>query len=175
MNLLAKIRLVPKSTVQVALLDTLEVFNQARNYVASIAQTPPPHFGYWRQRALYDVTYQELRSRFDLGAQASVLIINEIAGYAQRMEVDQARFNLHDPILYDERVLSWQFEARTVSIWTVNGRKKGVPFEGGPHQLNLLSQRRLISELIYFENEFYLFTQCRVSRISAIDLEDIEK
>lgn len=175
MNLLAKIRLVPKSTVRVALLDTLEVFNQARNYVASIAQTEPPHFGYWRQRALYNITYQELRSRFDLGAQASLLIINEIAGYAQRMEVDQAHFNRHDPILYDERVLSWQFEASTVSIWTVNGRKKGVSFEAGPHQLELLQQRRLISELIYFKDEFYLFTQCRTDRISPIDLEDVWK
>ena len=33
---------------------------------------------------------------------------------------------------YDDRCLSWQHDARTVSIWTATGRLKGVAFTGSP-------------------------------------------
>jgi len=175
MHLLAKTRLLPKPTAYNALFATLTEFNQAREYVASVARSEPPNYGYWRQRDLYKATYEALGARFDLGSQSRVLIINEIAGYAQRMEVHQAKFGPYDPILYDERVLSWQFDAQTVSIWTMQGRKKGVPFECGPRQREVLAQRRLVSELIYFNDEFYLFTQCRVNQVSSVDVEEVWK
>jgi len=171
----AKVRLTPKKVFHTALAETVETFNQARNYVLSIALTQPPYVQYWRQRDLQQVVYKELRSRFDLGAQASALIINEIAGYAQRSEVKGFQFNRYDPILYDERNLSWQLADSTLSIWTLHGRKKGIPFECGPRQREVLAQRRLVSELIYFNDEFYLFTQCRVNQVSSVDVEEVWK
>jgi IS605 OrfB family transposase len=42
---------------------------------------------------------------------------------------------------YDDRVLSWDHQARTVSIWTVEGRVR-VPFTGAPEHLPLLAAYR---------------------------------
>jgi hypothetical protein len=39
---------------------------------------------------------------------------------------------------FDDRCLSWQYDARTVSIWTVDGRMKGIRFACSPDQLKTL-------------------------------------
>ena len=175
MELMAKVHLRPKPTVYEALTLTLQNVNGARQYVLEVARTAGVTGPYLRQRELYRMTYSELRERFDIGAQLSVIIINEIAGAAQRRELEGLQFQADSPIAYDERSISWQFDERTVSIWTVNGRKKNLPFECGPRQLEILGQGRATSELVYFNQEFYIFTQCRVNQLSSVDLEEVWK
>jgi hypothetical protein len=34
---------------------------------------------------------------------------------------------------YDDRCLSWQYDAATVSVWTVEGRVKNIPFACSAH------------------------------------------
>jgi hypothetical protein len=43
---------------------------------------------------------------------------------------------------FDDRMLSWQHDAGTVSIWTVAGRLKQVRFAGHPDHLKTLVQHR---------------------------------
>jgi hypothetical protein len=43
---------------------------------------------------------------------------------------------------YDERCLTWQYDAGTVSIWTTAGRLKGVLFTGSADQLKVLREYR---------------------------------
>lgn len=43
---------------------------------------------------------------------------------------------------YDDRCLSWQHDARTVSIWTTAGRLKAVPYVGNPDHLKTLREHR---------------------------------
>ena len=40
---------------------------------------------------------------------------------------------------FDDRCLSWQMDARAVSIWTVAGRMKNLDFTTSPDQLRLLA------------------------------------
>ena len=58
---------------------------------------------------------------------------------------------------FDDRCLSWQMEARTVSIWTVDGRLKGIPFIGRAEDLALLaSHRKGESDLVRHGGDWFL-------------------
>ncbi|MFB6674303.1 hypothetical protein ACFCWG_18230 [Streptomyces sp. NPDC056390] len=51
---------------------------------------------------------------------------------------------------YDDRMLSWQYTQRTVSIWTLSGRMKGVAFTALPERLARLAlYRRGESDLLF--------------------------
>jgi len=43
---------------------------------------------------------------------------------------------------FDDRMLSWRHDVRTVSIWTVSGRLKNVAFAGAPGQLKQIAEYR---------------------------------
>ena len=62
---------------------------------------------------------------------------------------------------YDARILSWDLESETVSIWTVAGRRR-MPFECGERQRNLLERQQGESDLIYRRQAFYLATTSNV-------------
>ena len=57
---------------------------------------------------------------------------------------------------FDDRNLSYQLDAKTVSIWTVQGRKEDVSFEGSLHQLELLNSRKGETDLSLENGVFYL-------------------
>ncbi len=43
---------------------------------------------------------------------------------------------------FDDRCLSWQHQAKTVSIWTTTGRMRGLTYTGLPAHLELLATNR---------------------------------
>ena len=58
---------------------------------------------------------------------------------------------------YDQRNLSFALDARTVSLWTVAGRLKDVPFTGSPAQLEQLATHKpRESDLIYRDGIWFL-------------------
>jgi IS605 OrfB family transposase len=64
---------------------------------------------------------------------------------------------------YDDRCLSWQYDQRTVSIWTTEGRLKGVRFVCSANALKVLQQsRKGESDLIERDGVFYLVATCEV-------------
>ncbi|MFC7221486.1 RNA-guided endonuclease InsQ/TnpB family protein, partial [Streptomyces polyrhachis] len=64
---------------------------------------------------------------------------------------------------YDDRMLSWQHEQRTVSIWTTEGRMKNVAFTGQAEQLAVLAaHRRGESDLAYQNGIWYLIATCEI-------------
>ncbi|MFF5709330.1 hypothetical protein [Streptomyces sp. NPDC012756] len=42
---------------------------------------------------------------------------------------------------FDDRILTWNPDQRTVSIWTVAGRGKRIPFVCSPEAMRLLASR----------------------------------
>lgn len=71
---------------------------------------------------------------------------------------------------YDDRILSWDHQNRTVSIWVVDtgtgtpGRLKGVPFTGRPDHLAVLAtHRKGESDLLFRDGAWYL--------IATIDID----
>ena len=54
---------------------------------------------------------------------------------------------------YDARILSWDLESETVSLWTVVGRRR-MPCECGDGQRTLLERQQGESDLIYRRQAF---------------------
>jgi IS605 OrfB family transposase len=68
---------------------------------------------------------------------------------------------------FDDRCLSWQHDARTVSIWTVAGRMRGIVYTGHPDHLKVLEEHRHgESDLVWRDGNWFL--------IATVDLPDAE-
>ena len=66
-------------------------------------------------------------------------------------------FEPHSAQPFDDRMLSWQHNARTVSIWTIDGRLKDVAFTGEPGQLKEIAEyRRGESDLVHGDGMWFL-------------------
>ncbi|MGW6485016.1 RNA-guided endonuclease InsQ/TnpB family protein, partial [Streptomyces sp. NPDC055059] len=64
---------------------------------------------------------------------------------------------------YDDRMLSWQYTQRTVSIWTLSGRMKEVAFTASPeHLARLALYRKGESDLLYRDGMWFLTATCEV-------------
>ncbi|MFF9071166.1 RNA-guided endonuclease TnpB family protein, partial [Streptomyces sp. NPDC014872] len=165
--------------VQVSVLErTLRTVNDAANRVSEVAF----EHGVPREYELRKHTYAELKAR-GLGAQAAQHVIKKVrdsyttlkanirAGNLGKEGSERRRKAESKPVTfrpqaaqsYDDRCLSWQYDRRTVSIWTVDGRVKNVPFVCSPDALKMLqAHRQGESDLIERDGVFYLVATCDV-------------
>lgn len=157
MKLVVQVKLLPSPGQAEALKATLRACNDAANRVSTVA------FGMTSRRN-YDVrkrTYQDVRPR-GIGSQAAQHVIKKVCdayaaskaniragnlgepGSRRRMkaESEPVRFRAEAAQPYDSRNLSLALDARTVSLWTITGRPKDVPFTGSLAQLEQLATRR---------------------------------
>jgi len=64
---------------------------------------------------------------------------------------------------FDDRCLSWQTDARTVSIWTVDGRMRGIRYTGSSDQLKMLAEyRKGESDLVRRGGKWLLIATCDI-------------
>lgn len=64
---------------------------------------------------------------------------------------------------YDDRCLSWQYDTRTVSIWTTSGRLKGIRYTGSADQLETLQRyRQGETDLVRRDGMWFLYATCEV-------------
>ncbi|MFF5014013.1 RNA-guided endonuclease InsQ/TnpB family protein [Streptomyces sp. NPDC001165] len=173
MKIVVRVKLLPTQEQASALQATLHACNQAANHVSAIAHTT----GTKQNRALRAETYTHVKSNWGLGAQAAQHVIKKTcdayaalkgsikAGNLGRPGSKRHKAATGKPITfrphaaqpYDDRMLSWQTEQRTVSIWTTKGRLKHLPFTGDDHQLQLLAQyRQGESDLLTQGGQWYL-------------------
>lgn len=172
MKLVVQVKLLPSPGQAEALKATLRACNDAANRVSTVA------FGMTSRRN-YDVrkrTYQDVRSR-GIGSQAAQHVIKKVCdayaaskaniragnlgepGSRRRMkaESEPVRFRAEAAQPYDSRNLSFALDARTVSLWTITGRLKDVPFTGSLAQLEqLATRRRGESDLIHRDGLWFL-------------------
>jgi IS605 OrfB family transposase len=132
---------------------------------------------------LQKVVYGRLRGEFGLGAQAAVRTVKKVVdAYAtlrgsvaagllgapgsarrQKAAVKPIAFRRDAAQPFDDRILSWQHSARTVSIWTVAGRLKHVRFTGATEQLGTLAMFRSgESDLVFRAGKWFLAAVCEV-------------
>jgi putative transposase len=151
-----RVRLLPDEQSGNALEATLALCNAAATQVAATAQSR----AVFRNWDLRKITYPGLRE-LGLSSQTAQHVIKKVAdAYATRAANAKAgnygaknsaryrrimgmpiAFRPHAAQPYDDRVLSWDHQSRTVSIWTVAGRKL-IPFAGAPEHLGLLAAHR---------------------------------
>ncbi|MGW3820270.1 RNA-guided endonuclease InsQ/TnpB family protein [Streptomyces sp. NPDC005046] len=165
--------------VQASVLErTLRTVNGAANWVSQVAFEQ----GVPREYELRKHTYAELKAR-GLGSQAAQHVIKKVrdayttlhanlrAGNygkpgskrCQKVESKPIAFRPDAAQPYDDRCLSWQYDQRTVSVWTTAGRIKGVRFACSQDALNTLQQyRRGESDLVERDGSFYLIATCEI-------------
>ncbi|MFI5766093.1 RNA-guided endonuclease InsQ/TnpB family protein [Streptomyces sp. NPDC051563] len=181
-------KLKPSPEVAAALEATLRKANDAANWLSQSVQGRQDD-RHRTRRALQQFGYAELKAR-GLSAQPALHVVRKVAdAYAtrranlkagnygpregkryQRIANGPIRFRPDAAQPFDDRCLSWQHDVRTVSIWTVNGRIRGVPFACSPEALKTLSgQRRGESDLIRRGGSWYLLATCEVTAAEQIN------
>ncbi|MEU6660749.1 transposase [Streptomyces sp. NPDC046821] len=184
MKLMVQVKLLPTPVQAAALEATLRACNEAATWVGEVA---------FERRAFknFDLrrhTYGVVKERWGLGAQAAQHVIKKAADAYRALGADLKRGwlgprgsarpgrTVGEPLTfrpqaaqpYDDRMLSWQTAARTVSIWTVGGRMKGVAFTSGPNQLKTLAlYRQGESDLVCRDGAWYLLATCEVPETPA--------
>ncbi|MEO3787272.1 transposase [Actinocorallia sp. B10E7] len=178
MKLVMQVKLLPDEATAVALRETLHTCNRAANHASRRAFDSGVKSG----RALQRLVYAEVKA-LGLSAQPALHVVRKTAGaYAtlkanlkagnygregsqrrKAVESKPVRFRKDAAQPFDDRSLSWQTEARTVSIWTVHGRVRDIGFQCSPSQLKMLAaHRRGESDLVLRGGNWYLYAVCEV-------------
>jgi IS605 OrfB family transposase len=177
-KLVVQVKLCPDETAAAALRDTLHACNRAADHASRRAFAT----GIKSKTGLQRLVYGELKA-MGLSAQPAIHVARKTAGaYAtlaenlkagnygpegskrrHQVEGKPVRFRKDAAQPFDDRSLSWQLDAGTVSIWTVHGRTPGIAFQCSPAQLELLTgYRRGESDLVYRGGNWYLHATCDI-------------
>ncbi|MFH9065258.1 RNA-guided endonuclease InsQ/TnpB family protein [Streptomyces coeruleorubidus] len=127
--------------------------------------------------------YADLKATFGLSAQPAVRAVKKVVDAYATLKANLQAGNLGSPTSkrhrravgspiafrpeaaqpFDDRCLSWQYDARTVSVWTVARRMKGIRFVCSPEQLKTLVQyRRGESDLVQRGRKWFLIATCDI-------------
>ncbi|WP_369393858.1 RNA-guided endonuclease InsQ/TnpB family protein [Streptomyces sp. CG1] len=159
MKLVVQVKLTPNAVQAPAVERTLRAANEAANWVSAVSFD---HFGLKGSvRELRKLCYGELKAH-GFGAQAAQHVIKRVAdSYTalqasvragnlgpegskrrRRAESKAVVFRPDAAHTYDDRCLSWNYDAQTMSIWTLDGRLKSVRFACSPAALKQLVESR---------------------------------
>jgi hypothetical protein len=106
-KLVVQVRLLPTPVQAAALTATLRACNEAATWVSEVAFER----GEFKNFALRKLTYEQVKSRWNLGAQAAQHTIKKTCdAYATQKPV---AFRPHGAQPYDDRMLSWEIAGRT--------------------------------------------------------------
>src|SRR5262249_37499001 len=177
-KIVVQVKLVPDAAQASAVGATLHTVNDRANWVSEVAFAR----GVPREYELRKHTYAELKEA-GLGAQAAQHTIKKVVDAYTTLRASLRAGNLGKPGSkrrkkaeskpvafrpeaahpFDDRCLSWQYDAQTVSIWTTAGRLKNVRFACSPDALKTLREyRKGESDLIERDGVFYLIAGCEV-------------
>lgn len=151
MKLTVQIKLLPSSGQADRLHITLQTANEAANRLSQLAWDQNE----FRQFPLQRLAYKQLRSAFQLSAQAVIRLIAKVADAYKLDHKTQRQFRPTGSISYDSRIISFNLSASTVSIWTVGGRAT-IPFVCGERQRKLLELPKGESDLILRKGKWFL-------------------
>jgi putative transposase len=186
MKLVVQVKLLPSPEQTAALEATLRACNTAASEVAVAARES----GVYRNYDLRKHVYQGIKDDHRLGAQAAQHVIKKTCdAYTtltanlkagrygavgskrrEKVETNAISFRWDAAQPYDARMLSWQHDARTVSIWTVAGRLKNVAYNGSPDQLKTVTELPIgESDLVHRDGMWFLYATVEVVEPELID------
>ncbi|MER5624998.1 transposase [Streptosporangium sp. NPDC002544] len=182
MKLVVQVRLLPTPEQAAALQATLHAVNDAATWVAALAH----HQRVFRNYDLRRHAYGQIKDDYGLAAQAAQHVIKKVTDAYATLHANLRNGNvgrpgsarreraLAKPIVFrpgaaqpfDDRCLSWQMDARTVSIWTTRGRMKNVAFAASADQLQMLAAyRKGESDLVYRDGMWFLIATCDLPEV----------
>ncbi|MFF3493185.1 transposase [Streptomyces sp. NPDC002795] len=189
MKWVVRVKLLPTREQASVLEATLRACNRAATHAAEVAFE---HSTYTRNE-LQKLVYADVKAAFGLSAQPAVRAIKKAvdayatlranlkAGNLGRAGSKRWRKATGEPVTlrpqaaqpFDDRCLSWQYDARTVSIWTVEGRLKSLRYTGQADQLKTLAEfRRGESDLVQIKGTWYLLATCEIPDVEAYEPVD---
>ncbi|WP_282702599.1 transposase [Streptomyces sp. CC219B] len=184
MKLVVQVRLMPDAVQAPVLERTLHTVNACANRVSRGAFA-----AYGLKGAVKDLrslAYGDLKAD-GLGAQAAQHVIKRVADAYTTLRANIRAGNLgpktskrrrkaeSTPIAFrpdaahtfDDRCLSWNYDAQTVSIWTLDGRMKSLRFVCSPTALKqLTAHRKGESDLVHRDGKWFL--------IATLDIDEPE-
>lgn len=179
MKLVVRVKLLPTPVQAAALEATLRACNEAATWAAEVAFAENAR----RPLSLRKHAYLPIRQQWGLGAQAAQHAIKKTCDAYTTLQANlrngrygrpgskrHARVS-GKPVAfrpaaaqpYDDRMLSWQHEERTVSIWTTGGRMKDLAFTGQAEQMEILARyRKGESDLVCQGRTWFLIATCEI-------------
>lgn len=161
-----QIKLLPTDEQANALLETIERFNEACNYIADMAFKMKAANKYRLQKEFYAI----LRKRFGLSAQMAVRAIGKTVEAYKRDKSKRVQFRQYGAMVYDDRILSWKGPDR-VSILSLQGRLL-VPLVYGSYHKPQLRRVRGQADLVYRDGMFFLLQTIDVPEPPTDDVTD---
>jgi putative transposase len=186
------VRVLPTPAEAVDLRATLTTCNVAALWLSAVMHRERVVGKHDAQKRFYT----ELKQRFGLAAQPAIRVIAKVAdayttlranidagnygppGSPKRKKATATpiRFRVDAAQPFDARCLSWQIpetvgaREATVSIWTTQGRRKGVRVLAAPHDLVMLrTQPVRETDLIYRNGKWFLYAAIEVTEAPLAD------
>ncbi len=148
-----------------ALLETMNRFNEACNYISEIAFSIKSA----NKIKLQQIVYHDVRERFDLSSQLAIRAISKASEVYKRDRSIKPGFRIDGAVVYDQRILSWK-GLELVSILSINGRLK-IPVMMGEYQQTGIDRKSVCgqTDLILRNGIFYLAVVVEVPEPSKFD------
>ena len=144
------VKLAPTKEQQQSLLKTMEVFNEACNFITEVAFVLKTA----NKVRLQQETYRAVREKFQLSAQLTIRAISKVCEVYKRDKSVKPIFKPYGAIVYDQRILSWKGLDK-VSILTLEGRQL-IPVRIGHYQEARIDRIVKQCDLILRDSVFYL-------------------
>lgn len=155
MKLIAQVKLQPTREQAELLLQTMQRFNEACNFISEQAWESKT----FRRVDLQKLTYYDVKTTFGLGAQSAIHAVYKVSDAYKIDKKVQREFRPLGSISYDERILAWRLSDSTINIWTITGRKR-ITFVCGERQREMLKALDGQADLLYRNGEFYIHQVC---------------
>lgn len=152
LKLTIQIKLLPTKEQHIALYETLETVNAAADRLSELAWKAKE----LRRFSMHRLFYRRIRSEFPLSSQIVCLLNGKVADAYKVGDAVKRTFRKFGSISYDSKILDFQLVSSTVSIWTVKGRLKHLPFVCSERQRKLLELPKGESDLILRDRKWYL-------------------
>nr|WP_319507138.1 transposase [uncultured Methanolobus sp.] len=162
-----KVKLYPDEYQHKALLETMERFNEACNYVSKIAWSTHT-FG---KVGIQKIVYYDVRDKYHLSAQ---MVVRAVGKVAESYRIDKTclhEFRKQGAIVYDQRILTFK-ATDEISILTLEGRER-IKIKYGEYRQLDMERVRGQADLIYHNNTFYLMVVVDVPDAKPIDPEGV--
>ncbi|MGC8645605.1 MAG: RNA-guided endonuclease TnpB family protein, partial [Thermoplasmata archaeon] len=162
-----QIKLLPDNKQREILTDTFKKFNEACNYISSIAFDKKLYNKVFLQR----IVYRDIREKFSLSAQLAVRVIAKVV---ETYKVDKEHFHEFSDfgsIVYDQRILSFK-GMDEVSINTVHGRIR-IPITIGKYGEIPFQRIRGQCDLVRKNRQFYIMVAVEVPEEPLVETNDV--
>jgi putative transposase len=166
MKMVAALKMLPTHEQAVVLKATLARCNAAATWLAGNGFDA----GVFGQFALHKMAYADLRTRFDLTAQAAVRTIAKVADAFKVSRAVAPVFRPDAAQPYDDRIIRFTKDG-AVSLWTIEGRMV-VPVVMGEHQRRLMAYRKGEVDLCLIRGKWILAATCDIPETEEFKATD---